>query len=190
MGCISTKQMKESMKRMQLSENEKQEASQIVNKLIISIQKLVIKLESMYDDIIASNQQIPEHYKNLEPYQILQKLRENEFLSEVEINKIENNFTIILVQMKKQITQASSILLDFNYNNTISQQKKKILLEIVMLYETTYINFFKYQENLEYKKFIQQIQSEYPSKINEKSFSEQTSENIFKSSFLTQDTLY
>ncbi|KAL4504300.1 hypothetical protein ABPG72_021138 [Tetrahymena utriculariae] len=189
MGCISNKQIKYAAKNMQLAQNEKFEASQMVRQIIISVQQLVTKLENIYDNTIKSNEEIPEHYVNLEPYQMLQKIRENEFLSEIEIKKIERCFRQILVQMKVSITKASQILLDFNQNNIISQTKKKILLEIVMLYESTCINFFKYQENNQYKKFIQKIQSKNPKELNEHSTSQQHTENIYQITLQTQDSI-
>ncbi|EAR96202.1 hypothetical protein TTHERM_00129790 (macronuclear) [Tetrahymena thermophila SB210] len=190
MGCISDKQMRNDRKTIQLSQNDKLQSSQTVNQIIISIQQLVIKLQNIYTNIINKNQKIPEHYANLEPCKILQKLRENEFLSECEIKIIECKFRLILTQMKESINKASQMLLDFNQNNTLNQSNKKILLEIIMLYESTYINFFKYQENIEYKKFMQFIQSKCPKEENEQSFSQSSSANTFKCSFLTQDTLY
>ncbi|EAR96203.1 hypothetical protein TTHERM_00129800 (macronuclear) [Tetrahymena thermophila SB210] len=144
MGCTSAKQHKSTCELKGQIQNELLTKSKRINQIISTVQKLAIKIQNIYATVIIQNNQIPADYACLEPVLFLKAIKQNNLLSDDEIEQIVFKFRVIFQKMRILIDEISFILFYDNQNNIIPKQKKFILFEIIMLYDTTSVKFFEH----------------------------------------------
>ncbi|KAL4459316.1 hypothetical protein ABPG74_017929 [Tetrahymena malaccensis] len=151
MGCTSAKQHKSTCELKSQIQNELLTKSQRINQIIAAVQKLAIKIQNIYATLIIQNNQIPADFACLEPVLFLKAIKENQLLSSEEIEQVQFKFRSIFLKMRILIDEISFILFYDNQTNIIPKQKKFILFEIIMLYDTTSVKFFEYCQSTSIK---------------------------------------
>ncbi|KAL4438404.1 hypothetical protein ABPG74_009443 [Tetrahymena malaccensis] len=154
MGCVSHKSRNRSTIVQNLTVQNEYDCQQALH-IINSINNTVKKLEQYYSQVISMNEQIPEKFAMLSPQYFLQQIRQNNLLTQIQIEEIEQKFLILFTDLHKNINTASNFL-HFNKKMQSSLEEKKFILKsLVLKYENICIQFFAYLKENDQKRLTQ-----------------------------------